>query len=768
MRITCPNCTAGFEIPTELLGRKGRSLKCATCGHSWFQAAIVDEIDLADVIAETKSKDAEKDMGGKAGRRNAPDTAAIAAAANEAIGKPTDPSIPPPTPSGGLGTAGGPAPKPPSDVPEGATSLLGHRKNQEQQAPGEATSMLDDGGAMGGPQAAAMEGTSLKGQAGAEAIGDDAQSWFENEPAPNQSLAEQGASGGPGAAPERPGDPASADGQPRAGAQGGPPETQGAQGGPPQAQGAQGGPGAAPAGPAGASAADPGSAAAAQSLSSPAPDAGASGGPGAAPQAAGAQPGAPGQSLREDESMKAPGDAAVSWLEREPGADGVPGMPGMPGMPGAMPGMPGAQPAAGAMGGAPGAPGAAPSDLPPSAKSVMDRGLAEGPGGQAVSQLTGEQMQAPGLGAQSMISGEQVVPGAAAQSMQGEQGGPGAAGTSQMGGDIETTGEAARSLLDGSEQAPGGGAQGGAPEGGASGGPGQSMLEDDEAGAPGADGGPDSGGASGGPGGSSDGADDDDDAFFQGEKGSGEDDVGENPLGSDDDDDAFFQGEKGSGDDDIGEGDAPEDDDDDAFFQGAKGSSDDDEDDLVDPDDDRPDFGGASDKESDELDEDPLSGLIDEDESKPDKKPKKKSKSVDPAYVTAGVLSAIVLLIGGLLFVARDQLSELWPGIEGVYEALNLDDDNAEGLRLSAPQPVRIMKGGVQTLVVTGFVTNLTDQIKTVPEIKLMLIDANNEVVQETSSPPSSPTIDPNSTAPYRIELQLPIESATSLQVDWN
>ncbi len=51
MRITCPNCTAGFEIPTELLGRKGRSLKCATCGHSWFQAAVIDEIDLADVLA---------------------------------------------------------------------------------------------------------------------------------------------------------------------------------------------------------------------------------------------------------------------------------------------------------------------------------------------------------------------------------------------------------------------------------------------------------------------------------------------------------------------------------------------------------------------------------------------------------------------------------------------------------------------------------------------------------------------------------------------
>jgi predicted Zn finger-like uncharacterized protein len=97
MRITCPNCTAGFEIPTELLGRKGRSLKCATCGHSWFQAAVVDEIDLADVLAETRAKEASSDIGdgaarsapnapvGPTGGSRVPDTAAVAAAANAAL-----------------------------------------------------------------------------------------------------------------------------------------------------------------------------------------------------------------------------------------------------------------------------------------------------------------------------------------------------------------------------------------------------------------------------------------------------------------------------------------------------------------------------------------------------------------------------------------------------------------------------------------------------------------------------------------------------------
>ena len=135
---------------------------------------------------------------------------------------------------------------------------------------------------------------------------------------------------------------------------------------------------------------------------------------------------------------------------------------------------------------------------------------------------------------------------------------------------------------------------------------------------------------------------------------------------------------------------------------------------------------------------------------------------------TAAVMSIVVILIASILWVARDSLREMVPGIDGVYEALGLGDEESEGLRLSQPTPVRIMKGGVQTLVVTGFVTNLTESIQTVPSLKLSLIDQDNNVVQETSAAPSAPTIDPNSTQPYRIELQLPDERAASLRVDWD
>ncbi len=39
MLISCPNCETQFAVPESALGQKGRTLKCARCGHKWFQTA---------------------------------------------------------------------------------------------------------------------------------------------------------------------------------------------------------------------------------------------------------------------------------------------------------------------------------------------------------------------------------------------------------------------------------------------------------------------------------------------------------------------------------------------------------------------------------------------------------------------------------------------------------------------------------------------------------------------------------------------------------
>lgn len=46
MLISCPNCATNFSVPDKALAPSGRTLKCAKCGHKWFQAAIPPQDDF--------------------------------------------------------------------------------------------------------------------------------------------------------------------------------------------------------------------------------------------------------------------------------------------------------------------------------------------------------------------------------------------------------------------------------------------------------------------------------------------------------------------------------------------------------------------------------------------------------------------------------------------------------------------------------------------------------------------------------------------------
>lgn len=46
MLISCPNCATNFSVPDSALGPKGRTLKCAKCGHKWHQNPLAAEDDF--------------------------------------------------------------------------------------------------------------------------------------------------------------------------------------------------------------------------------------------------------------------------------------------------------------------------------------------------------------------------------------------------------------------------------------------------------------------------------------------------------------------------------------------------------------------------------------------------------------------------------------------------------------------------------------------------------------------------------------------------
>lgn len=42
MIITCSNCRASYSVEADAIGSKGRTIKCSSCSHSWFEKAQDD------------------------------------------------------------------------------------------------------------------------------------------------------------------------------------------------------------------------------------------------------------------------------------------------------------------------------------------------------------------------------------------------------------------------------------------------------------------------------------------------------------------------------------------------------------------------------------------------------------------------------------------------------------------------------------------------------------------------------------------------------
>ena len=325
-----------------------------------------------------------------------------------------------------------------------------------------------------------------------------------------------------------------------------------------------------------------------------------------------------------------------------------------------------------------------------------------------------------------------------------------------MGGAIAAPGQPAKSLLDGTVQsgAPGQSMKG---EAGGPGAPGQSMKDAGAAGGPGAPPSAPEAGAAGGPGAAPAGKAKTEAELVAGEK---KDPKAEATLTADKKDPKaaaeLKAGETAKKDDGTSGGPGAA-----KGASGAPGKTKD-EDDLVDPDADRPNFGGGADEDEesaeDEDEDDALSAVANRaGKNAKQAKKLKERKPLDPAYVTMGVMMLAVAALGLLVYVGRGIMIQILPQIAGFYDKMGMDaPKEGEGLKIAlSPMSLRRI-GGVETLVVRGFISNIGEIPRAVPKLRLELYNEKKEVSQDAPGAAPTALLDPKGSVEFEIRMGLP------------
>lgn len=164
----------------------------------------------------------------------------------------------------------------------------------------------------------------------------------------------------------------------------------------------------------------------------------------------------------------------------------------------------------------------------------------------------------------------------------------------------------------------------------------------------------------------------------------------------------------------------------------------------------------------DEMDDpDPIPQVFSADDQEPDEDEPKKGNWLKIVLIT---LVALVVIAAATFFFARGPLTDAVPALEEVYESLGLVE-LGEGLQIQQPEFEQETEGGLEVLVVSVTIKNVSDKIRQVPQIRANLLDGEFLVLSSTDVAPLKSELDPGESMPAKIRIKEPSPLRRSVTV---
>ncbi len=127
--------------------------------------------------------------------------------------------------------------------------------------------------------------------------------------------------------------------------------------------------------------------------------------------------------------------------------------------------------------------------------------------------------------------------------------------------------------------------------------------------------------------------------------------------------------------------------------------------------------------------------------------------------------AVIIIIVAGI--VARGPIVDAWPPAGKLYTAIGLGVDKIDtaGLEIQNVVQEQMVEGGVQILVIRGKIQNLADHSRTVPPIRISLLDAADIELHHWTFAAEQSELEAESHTNFETRLNSPPRGAVRLQI---
>lgn len=131
-------------------------------------------------------------------------------------------------------------------------------------------------------------------------------------------------------------------------------------------------------------------------------------------------------------------------------------------------------------------------------------------------------------------------------------------------------------------------------------------------------------------------------------------------------------------------------------------------------------------------------------------------------------LIVMMTALGAGTWFGRSAIITSFPRAESLYDMLGITvDAPGSGLQFKDVTSEWLSRNGVDTLVVRGFIANISSSPKAIPSLSLILFGPTDEPVQRAIIEPPQPNLESGMTTAFRVQLGTPDARARRFEMDW-